>query len=48
MFTIPKAFCLFLWRWEKSEMYSVTEADSFSRKNRGYFNGAIEQLDISS
>lgn len=48
MFTIPKAFWLFLWRQEKSKMYSVIEADSFSKKNGEYFYGAIEQLDMNS
>jgi len=48
MFTIPKAFCLFLWRQEKSKMYSVVKAASFSKNNSEYFYGAIEQLDVNS
>lgn len=48
IFAIPKAFWLFLWQWEKSKMYSVIEADSFSKKNVEYFYGALDQLDVNS
>lgn len=48
IFAIPKAFWLFLWQWEKSKMYSIIEADYFSKKNWEYFYGAMDQLDVNS